>query len=191
MNTELEAFFKDTPLGIKSVLQGAVMLAEKVNSRTDLSGKEKTELVVKSMVDFLGEGKPELVALVEAVVPGMLEIVISTARGKYMLKQATACLPPGLTACMPSCVATSAPVAATSAPVAATSAPVAATSAPVTHDPTNDVSARTASVWAWVRSPFFRRAASQATPVIPVIPVSKPAQAEISPVTTIREPGSA
>lgn len=126
MNTDLETFFKDTPLGIKSVLQGAVHLAEKVNSRTDLSGKEKTELVVKSLVDFLGEGNPELLALVQGVVPGVLEIVISTARGKYMLKQVTSCLP--------SCLLAVKPV--------------------VGQDPINDVSATKASVWAWVTSRF-------------------------------------
>ena len=93
MNTELENFFKDTPLGIRSVLQAAVFLAEKVNSRTDLSGKEKTETIVKSMVEFLGQDKPELVTLVEAVVPGVLELVISTARGKYIFKQVTSCMP--------------------------------------------------------------------------------------------------
>jgi hypothetical protein len=93
MNADLEKFFKDTPLGIKSVLQSAVLLAEKVNTRTDLSGKEKTELVVKTLKDFLGEGNPELLALVDGVIPGMLEVVISTARGKYMLKQVTSCLP--------------------------------------------------------------------------------------------------
>jgi hypothetical protein len=183
MISELETFFKDTPLGIKSVLQASVMLAEKVNSRMELSGKEKTDLVVKSLVEYLGEGKPELVALVEAVVPGMLEIVISTARGKYMLKQVTACLPPGLTACLPSVAA--APVAAApvaSAPVA--SAPVA--SAPVTQDPTNEASAQMASVWAWARSPFFR-----STAPIPAGPVNQVGPVQNSPVTTIREPDSA
>jgi hypothetical protein len=92
MNTYLEEFFKDTPVGIKSVMKASVSLAEKVNSRTDLSGKEKTELVVKSLVDFLGEGNPELVALVQGVIPGMLELVISTARGVFNLRPAkTAC----------------------------------------------------------------------------------------------------
>jgi len=171
MKTELEAFFKDSPLGIKSVLQAAVFLAEKVNSRMDLSGKEKTELVVRSMVEFLGEGRPELVALVEAVVPGMLEIVISTARGKYMLKQVTSCLPSGL--CGPS----------GSVVKATTGSPPA--EAPVPQDVMNEVSAKTASVWAWVRSPFFRPAS---TPVSPVSPLSS---VQTCPVTTIREPDSA
>jgi len=90
MNTYLEEFFKDTPVGIKSVMKASVSLAEKVNSRTDLSGKEKTELVVKSLVDFLGEGNPELVALVQGVIPGMLELVISTARGVFNLRPAKA-----------------------------------------------------------------------------------------------------
>lgn len=88
MNTHLEEFFKDTPIGIKSVLKASVTLAEKVNSRTDLSGKEKTELVVKTLVDFLGEGNPELVALVQGVIPGMLELVVSTARGVFNLRPA-------------------------------------------------------------------------------------------------------
>ena len=171
MNSELEAFFKDTPMGIKSVLRAAVHLAEKVNSRTELSGKEKTDLIVKSLVEFLGEGKPELVALVEAVVPGVLELVISTARGKYMLKQVTSCLPPGL--CGHSKLVN--PVASLSGEAANLAAKV--------QDPTNEVSARTANVWAWVRSSLFRPTAP--TPVSPVSPVSA---VETSPVTTIREP---
>ena len=69
-------------------------LAEKVNLRMDLSGKEKTELVVKSLVEFLGEGNPELVALVEGVIPGMLELVVSTARGVFNLRPArSSCFP--------------------------------------------------------------------------------------------------
>jgi len=167
MNTDLETFFKDTPLGIKSVLQASVHLAEKVNSRTDLSGKEKTELIVKSMVEFLGEGKPELVALVEAVVPGVLEIVISTARGKYMLKQVTSCLP----SCMP---------ASASKALAAVAAPKA-----TSQDPANEVSGQTTSVWAWVRSPFFRSAPASLAPQ-----GAAPASND-TPVTTIREPPSA
>jgi hypothetical protein len=155
MNTELEKFFKDTPLGIQSVLQGAVFLAEKVNSRTDLSGKEKTDLVVKSLVDFLGEGNPELLALVQGVVPGVLEIVISTARGKYMLKQVTSCLP--------SCVSAVKTVEAKIATV---------------QDPLNELSAKKASVWAWVSS-SFRNASAPSSP------------AQSCPVTTLREPDSA
>lgn len=108
MNTHLEVFFKDTPLGIKSVLKASVTLAEKVNSRTDLSGKEKTELVVKSLVDFLGEGNPELVALVQGVIPGMLELVVSTARGAFNLRPARS-----------SCFASSATAPAPAEPTAA------------------------------------------------------------------------
>lgn len=167
MNSELEVFFKDIPIGIKSVLQASVHLAEKVNSRSDLSGKEKTEVVVKSMVEFLGEGRPELVALVEAVVPGVLEIVISTARGKYMLKQVTSCMPSGL--CVPSPAGGANPVTASAVGGAAS----------VPQESTNEISARTASVWAWVRSSLFRPPASQTTPVLTT---------ESSPVTTIREP---
>ena len=102
MNTYLDEFFKDTPIGIKSVLKASVTLAEKVNSRTDLSGKEKTELVVKTLVDFLGEGNPELVALVQGVIPGMLELVVSTARGVFNLR-------PARSSCFPSTNAPTAP----------------------------------------------------------------------------------
>lgn len=165
MNSELETFFKDIPLGIKSVLQASVHLAEKVNSRTDLSGKEKTDLVVKSLVEFLGEGKPELVALVEAVVPGVLEIVISTARGKYMLKQVTSCLP----SCLP----------AGSVVKASTASP------PAPQDPANEVSGPMTGVWAWVRSPFFRSAPASLAPQ-----GASPASND-TPVTTIREPVAA
>jgi hypothetical protein len=98
MDKHLEEFFKNTPIGINSVLRSSVVLAEKVNSRTDLSGKEKCELVVKTLIDFLGEGNPELVALVERIVPGMLELVISTARGGFKLDALkstwmTSCIP--------------------------------------------------------------------------------------------------
>ena len=122
MNTHLEEFFKDTPLGIKSVLKASVTLAEKVNSRTDLSGKEKTELVVKSLVDFLGEGNPELVALVQGVIPGMLELVVSTARGVFNLR-------PARSSCFPSSAPTApAPVEPTAPePTATTAEPTAAT----------------------------------------------------------------
>jgi hypothetical protein len=108
MDKHLEEFFKNTPIGINSVLRSSVVLAEKVNSRTDLSGKEKCELVVKSLVDFLGEGNPELVALVERIVPGMLELVVSTARGGFKLdalkpKWLTSCIPTWCMPTMPSC----------------------------------------------------------------------------------------
>jgi len=108
MDKHLEEFFKNTPIGINSVLRSSVILAEKVNSRTDLSGKEKCELVVKSLVDFLGEGNPELVALVERIVPGMLELVVSTARGGFKLDALkanwlTSCIPTWAMPSMPSC----------------------------------------------------------------------------------------
>jgi len=118
MNTYLEEFFKDTPIGIKSVLKASVTLAEKVNLRMDLSGKEKTELVVKSLVEFLGEGNPELVALVEGVIPGMLELVISTARGVFNLRPAkSSCFPNNApTAPAPTAPAPTAPAPTASEP---------------------------------------------------------------------------
>jgi hypothetical protein len=122
MNTYLEEFFKDTPIGIKSVLKASVTLAEKVNLRMDLSGKEKTELVVKSLVEFLGEGNPELVALVEGVIPGMLELVVSTARGVFNLRPAK-----------PSCFPNNAPTAP---------APTAPATEPSSTAPTSDSEAQ-------------------------------------------------
>ena len=105
MNAFLEDFFKKTPLGINSVMKAAVSLAEQVNSK-DISGKEKTELVVSSLVSFLGNGNPELVALVEGIVPGMLHLVISTARGEFKLSAVRNC------SCFPAVRGSSASVAA-------------------------------------------------------------------------------
>ena len=182
----LQEFFKDTPLGIKSVLEGAVHLAEKVNSRTDLSGKAKTELVVKTLVEFLGEGNPELVALVEGVIPGVLDLVVSTARGKYMLKQVTSCLPATLTlttSCLcPQWAGLGRVATKDAAPAAAPAAAAAEVSSDVEpspgQDPANVSSLKQrqkAGVWAWVRSPFFRTASPAASPV------------EASPAVTLRE----
>ena len=179
MNTELETFFKDTPLGIRSVLQGAVFLAEKVNNRKDLSGKEKTELIVKSMVEFLGEGRPELVALVEAVIPGVLEIVISTARGKYMLKQVTSCMPSAAMA-MSSCIPSSTTGTSTKSVTTGDNTVV---SSVVTQELVNEVSQKKASVWAWVRN-SFGLASKETAPVNPASPT------QTIPVTTIREPSA-
>ena len=132
MNTYLEEFFKDTPIGIKSVLKASVTLAEKVNLRMDLSGKEKTELVVKSLVEFLGEGNPELVALVEGVIPGMLELVVSTARGVFNLRPAK-----------PSCFPNNAPTApAPTAPAPTASATEPSATEPSSTAPTSESEAQ-------------------------------------------------
>ena len=101
MNTVVEELFKNTPLGINSVMKAAVILAEQVHYRKDISGKEKTALVVSTLKEYLGESSPELMALVEGVVPGMLELIISTAKGEFKLQPITA-----------SCIARAAPVVA-------------------------------------------------------------------------------
>jgi hypothetical protein len=93
MNSVVEEIFKNTPLGINSVMKAAVTLAEQVDTRKDISGKEKTALVVSTLKEVIGEGSPELVALVEGVIPGMLELIISTAKGEFKLKQVTSCIP--------------------------------------------------------------------------------------------------
>ena len=139
MQTFLEEFFKKTPLGINSVMKAAVALAEQVNSK-DISGKEKTELVVSSLVEFLGEGNPELVALVQGVVPGMLHLVVSTARGEFKLSAVRNC------SCFPAAVA--AVTAALPAAAAAASAPTEATATAVT----SAEAVAPAQRWAWLWS---------------------------------------
>ena len=156
MQAYLEGFFKNTPLSINSVLKAAVGLAEMVNSRTELSGKDKSDLVVSTLVDFFGEGQPEMVALVTGVVPGMLGIVVSAARGKLALNQVVAVAEANASAVKGWCASTAAKAkttpslwswaglcskasAAADAPVAvaapAAAAPVAAPAAPAVADP--------------------------------------------------------
>ena len=85
MEGHLNDFFKGKSLTISSVLSASVMLAEKVNSDTSLSGLQKTEAVVNALKEYLKD-TPELIALVEGVVPEMLRLAISSARGELNLK---------------------------------------------------------------------------------------------------------
>lgn len=85
MEAHLVEFFKDKHIGISTVLSASVLLAEKVNSDTTLTGLQKTELVVNTLREYLKD-TPELVALVEGVVPEMLRQVVSAARGAVNLK---------------------------------------------------------------------------------------------------------
>ena len=85
MEGHLVEFFKGKSLSISSVLSASVMLAEKVNSDTSLSGLQKTEAVVNALKEYLKD-TPELIALVEGVVPEMLRLAISSARGELNLK---------------------------------------------------------------------------------------------------------
>ena len=178
MNVYLEEFFKSTPLSINSVMQAAVVLAEKVNSRTELSGKEKSELVVKTLSTFLGEGQPEMVALVNGVVPGMLGIVVSAARGKVALRH--------IEAAKAWCVPSNSP--ATTATTATTATEV------KSSDPTVEVSAElkkviTPSMWAW--GYFCSKASSDKVAVDPpaAAPAAAPAAVEPAPAEklTVRE----
>jgi hypothetical protein len=91
MDVHLETFFRDKSISISSILSASVFLAEKVALRTDLKGKEKLELVVSTLKEFVKDSA-EYSALVERVIPGMLDLVISTARGKFQLKTPQACL---------------------------------------------------------------------------------------------------
>jgi hypothetical protein len=140
MQTFLEEFFKNTPLGINSVMKAAVALAEQVNSK-EISGKEKTELVVSSLLTFLGEGNPELVALVQGVVPGMLHLVVSTARGEFKLSAVRNC------SCFPAVAAAAASAATASATASASAATASALSTSAATQP-----ASTAERWAWLWS---------------------------------------
>ena len=147
MQTFLEEFFKNTPLGINSVMKAAVALAEQVNSK-ESSGKEKTELVVSSLLTFLGEGNPELVALVQGVVPGMLHLVVSTARGEFKLNAVRNC------SCFPAVAAAAASAASASAATAASAASAASASASASALSTSAATqpASTAERWAWLWS---------------------------------------
>ena len=147
MQTFLEEFFKKTPLGINSVMKAAVALAEQVNSK-DISGKEKTELVVSSLLTFLGEGNPELAALVQGVVPGMLHLVVSTARGEFKLSAVRNC------SCFPAAVAAvtaALPAATASAPTEATASASASASASAT-EVASPTPVSSTERWAWLWS---------------------------------------
>ena len=141
MQPFLEEFFKNTPLGINSVMKAAVALAEKVNSK-DISGKEKTELVVSSLLSFLGEGNPELVALVQGVVPGMLHLVVSTARGEFKLSAVRNC------SCFPAVAA----AAASASAAAASGSAAASASALSTSAATQPASPAERWSWLWTKA---------------------------------------
>jgi len=156
MNAYLEEFFKTTPLSINSVLQAAVGLAERVNSRTDLSGKDKTELVVSTLTTFFGESQPEMLALVTGVIPGMLEIVVSAARGKLALQQVKDVLVQAKGRCVPALEAKAKDKAwswvglcykgaSASAPVAASAPAAPAAAEPAGETPAEKVTVREAS----------------------------------------------
>jgi len=85
MLSDLETFFHDKSISIPSILSASVFLAEKVALRIDLTGKDKSQLVVSTLKEFVKDS-PEYSALVEGVIPGMLELIISTARGKFQFK---------------------------------------------------------------------------------------------------------
>jgi hypothetical protein len=85
MEAHLVEFFKGKNLSISTVMSASVVLAEKVNSDTTLTGLQKTELVVNTLREYLKD-TPELVALVEGVIPEMLRQVVSASRGAVNLK---------------------------------------------------------------------------------------------------------
>ena len=167
MEAHLVEFFKDKHIGISTVLSASVVLAEKVNSDTTLTGLQKTELVVSALRDYLKD-TPELVALVEGVVPETLRLVVSSARGKLNLKAPVKrCL--SFAASVP-CVPSEAKVALTS---------VAAVSQANT----------TPGLWRdWMSLAFFKKAvaSTDSAPEVSAVKVISPAE-ELKPKLDVRE----
>jgi len=167
MEAHLVEFFKDKHIGISTVLSASVVLAEKVNSDTTLTGLQKTELVVSALRDYLKD-TPELVALVESVVPETLRLVVSSARGKLNLKAPVKrCL--SFAASVP-CVPSEAKAALTSA------AAVSQANTPP-------------GLWRdWMSLPFFKKAvaSTDSAPEVSAVKVISPAE-ELKPKLEVRE----
>lgn len=167
MEAHLVEFFKDKHIGISTVLSASVVLAEKVNSDTTLTGLQKTELVVSALRDYLKD-TPELVALVEGVVPETLRLVVSSARGKLNLKAP-------VKRCMS--FAASVPCVPSEAKAALTSA------AAVSQANT------TPGLWRdWMSLPFFKKAVANtdSAPEVSAVKVISPAE-ELKPKLEVRE----
>jgi hypothetical protein len=170
MEAHLVEFFKDKHISISTVLSASVVLAEKVNSDTTLTGLQKTELVVSALRDYLKD-TPELVALVESVVPETLRLVVSSARGKLNLKAPVKrCL--SFAASVP-CVPSEAKVALTSA-------------AEVSQTNTSNTSP---GLWRdWISLAFFKKAVAKtdSAPEVSAVKVISPAE-ELKPKLEVRE----
>jgi hypothetical protein len=167
MEAHLVEFFKDKHISISTVLSASVVLAEKVNSDTTLTGLQKTELVVSALRDYLKD-TPELVALVEGVVPETLRLVVSSARGKLNLKAP-------VKRCMS--FAASVPCVPSEAKAALTSA------AAVSQANT------TPGLWReWMSLPFFKKAvaSTDSAPEVSAVKVISPAE-ELKPKLDVRE----
>jgi len=167
MEAHLVEFFKDKHISISTVLSASVVLAEKVNSDTTLTGLQKTELVVSALRDYLKD-TPELVALVEGVVPETLRLVVSSARGKLNLKAP-------VKRCMS--FAASVPCVPSEAKAALTSA------AAVSQANT------TPGLWReWMSLPFFKKAvaSTDSAPEVSAVKVISPAE-ELKPKLEVRE----
>uniref|UniRef100_A0A6C0L5Q5 Uncharacterized protein n=1 Tax=viral metagenome TaxID=1070528 RepID=A0A6C0L5Q5_9ZZZZ len=170
MEAQLVEYFKDKHLSISTVLSASVVLAEKVNSDTTLTGLQKTELVVSALRDYLKD-TPELVALVEGVVPETLRLVVSSARGGMNLKAP-------VKRCM--LFAASAPCVPSEAKVALTSA------AEVSQTNTSKTSKTSPGSW---RNWFsFTKAAAKtdSAPEVSAVKVVSPAE-ELKPTLEVRE----
>ena len=167
MEAHLVEFFKDKHISISTVLSASVVLAEKVNSDTTLTGLQKTELVVSALRDYLKD-TPELVALVEGVVPETLRLVVSSARGGVNLKSPVKrCL--SFAASVP-CVPSETKAALTSA-------------AAVSQANT------TPGLWRdWISLPFFKKAVANtdSAPEVSAVKVISPAE-ELKPKLEVRE----
>jgi hypothetical protein len=156
MDVHLNEYFNDKTITINTILNASVHLAEKVNERTDLSGIEKTQRVVSTLKEFLGEEHPEFIALVQGVVPGMLDLIVKTARGAFKLQEVKKSW--SLSCCTPS-VDTKVRATASPSPspssVLAASATAVSEATPVTQKPTFGV---------WVRTVFSKKSTAVNSP---------------------------
>jgi len=152
MDVHLNEFLKDKNITINTILNASVHLAEKINERKDLSGIEKTQLVVSTIKDFLGEERPEFIALVQGVIPGMLDLIVKTARGAFKLQEVKKCW--NLSCCTPS-------VDTKVAAAAAATATAVSEAKPVTQD-TTVIPKPTFGVW--VRTVFSKKSTAVNSP---------------------------
>ena len=153
----MNEFLKDKNITINTILNASVHLAEKVNERKDLSGMEKTQLVVSTLKEFLGEERQEFIALVQGVVPGMLDLIVKTARGAFKLQEVKKCW--SLSCCTPS---VDTKVAASVTTTVAATAVSEAT--PVTTDTTDTTVIPKPTFGVWVRTVFSKKSSAVNSP---------------------------
>lgn len=139
LNEQLEMrakeFLKKVPWSAECILNMGVDLAVAVNKASGLSGKEKSELVVQTILKLLDDAEKAdkervaestaqgatttpkvewelLKTVVRTMLPTTLDLTVSAARGQYDLKKASSCL----LGCLAVWSSSKAPVESVSAP---------------------------------------------------------------------------